>query len=132
MPYIPKRICVDVLIVMLFPMGFPRKFGGKNVTMQNRAMAIMGFVMSQPIRMINEFKGWSIFMKMSVYTIVDDFPVKTARVLVLDRDYEIGDYKRAEIDGKSYEYIVNYGFRTIILPNMAKRCFKGRMIKFIP
>ena len=69
---------------------------------------------------------------MICYIIVDDFSVKTARVLVLDRNYEIGDYKRAEIDGKSYEYIVNYGFRTIILPNMAKRCFKGKMIKFIP
>ena len=29
---------------------------------------------------------------MTCYTIVDDFPVKTARVLVLDRNYEIGDW----------------------------------------
>lgn len=71
-------------------------------------------------------------MEMQTYKVVDDFPVKTARVLVLDRDYEVGDYKCAEIDGKSYEYIVNYGFRTIILPDMAKKLFKGKVISFLP
>jgi len=69
-------------------------------------------------------------MEMQVYKVIDDFPVKTARVLVLDRDYEIGDYKSAKIDGKTYEYIVNYGFRTIILPNMAKQNFRGKMVIF--
>ena len=71
-------------------------------------------------------------MEMQTYKVVDDFPVKTARVLVLDRDYEIGDYNCAEIDGYPYEYIVNYGFRTIILPNMAKKLFKGKTIHFLP
>ena len=71
-------------------------------------------------------------MEMQTYKVVDDFPVKPARVLVLDRDYEIGDYKCAEIDGNPYEYIVNYGFRTIILPNMAKKLFKGKTINFLP
>lgn len=69
-------------------------------------------------------------MAMTNYKIVDDFPANTARVLILDRKYDSGDCRWATIDGKAYNYVVNYGLRTIILPDMAKSSFKGKTISF--
>lgn len=64
------------------------------------------------------------------YKIVDDFPANSARVLILDREYDSGDCRLATIDGKTYNYVVNYGLRTIILPDMAESSFKGKTISF--
>ena len=70
-------------------------------------------------------------MTEKTYKIIDDFPVKTMRVLVLDREYELGDCEYAEIDGKKYHFTLNYGFRTILLPDMANVSFKGKFVSFV-
>ncbi|WP_302222160.1 hypothetical protein [uncultured Acidaminococcus sp.] len=52
-------------------------------------------------------------MMENTYKIIDDFPVKTMRALVLDREYEFGDCEYAEIDGKKYHRPVARGSRFV-------------------
>ena len=68
-------------------------------------------------------------MAKSEYLIVDDFQIKNFRVLVLDRDYEVGYFKKAVVDGKLFDYTLNSIRSWVVV--QSDRCFKGKKIKFL-
>ena len=69
-------------------------------------------------------------MKMteSEYLIVDDFQVRNVRVLVLDRDYEYGGFKKAIVNGETYSYALNSVPNWVLIKSTDN--FKGKNIKF--
>lgn len=46
-------------------------------------------------------------MSKDYYKVVEDFQVKDARILVLDRDYEYDGGSKLKIRGKIYKFIPN-------------------------
>lgn len=64
---------------------------------------------------------------MSTYKIIDDFQVRNVRVLVLDRDYELGNTKLT-IDGEEYYYAINSIKNWIIIEST--KSFKGKTAVF--
>ena len=63
------------------------------------------------------------------YVIVDDFQVKQMRVLVLDSNYEFGDFNKVLIDGQNYSFTPNSIANWIVVKSTNN--FKGKTAKFI-
>ena len=68
-------------------------------------------------------------MAKSEYLIVDDFQIKNFRVLVLDRDYEVGYFKKAVVDGKLFDYTLNSIRSWVVV--QSDKSFKGKKITFL-
>ena len=64
---------------------------------------------------------------MTTYKIVDDFHVRRMRVLVLDREYKVGNTKLT-IDGEEYRYMLNSVKDWIIIES--SKSFKGKTAIF--
>lgn len=64
---------------------------------------------------------------MTTYEIIDDFQARNKRVLVLDRDYEVGNTKLT-IDGEEYYYALNSIDNWIIIEST--KTFKGKTAVF--
>lgn len=64
---------------------------------------------------------------MTTYKIIDDFQARNKRVLVLDRDYEVGNTKLT-IDGEEYRYTLNSIDNWIIIEST--KSFKGKTAVF--
>ena len=67
-------------------------------------------------------------MPKNEYLIVDDFQVKDIRVLELDSDYEYGRYKKAVIDGQSYDFQLNSIRKWVTIKSFEQ--MKGKTIRF--
>lgn len=82
-----------------------------------------------------EFKGlreevenlYGAAKTMTTYKIVDDFQVRRMRVLVLDREYKVGNTKLT-IDGEEYRYMLNSVKDWIIIES--SKSFKGKTAVF--
>ena len=64
---------------------------------------------------------------MTAYEIVDDFQARNMRVLVLDREYKVGNTKLT-IDGEEYRYILNSIKNWSIIEST--KSFKGKTAVF--
>lgn len=63
------------------------------------------------------------------YQIIDDFQVQQMRVLVLDSDYEFGNFNKAVIEGQNYSFVLNSIRNWINIESSED--FKGKTVKFI-
>ena len=68
-------------------------------------------------------------MNENAYRVVDEFQVRNKRVLVLDRDYEFGNFKYAEVEGDTFSYALCSVRRWIIIDS--DKGFIGKEIEFI-
>lgn len=68
-------------------------------------------------------------MSKSYYKVVEDFQVKDARILVLDRDYEYDGGSKLKIRGKIYQFIPNSVRRWIVIKS--NESFAGEKIEFV-
>lgn len=64
---------------------------------------------------------------MTTYEIIDDFQVRDVRVLVLDREYKVGNTKLT-IDGEEYRYTLNSIKNWVIIKST--KSFKGKTAVF--
>lgn len=67
-------------------------------------------------------------MRLDKYEVVDDFQVGSKRVLVLDKDYEFGNFKQVKIEGIAFNYTLCSVKNWVIVE--ANKSFRGATIKF--
>ena len=68
-------------------------------------------------------------MSKGYYKVVEDFQVKDARILVLDRDYEYDGGSKLKIRAKIYKFIPNSVRRWIVIKS--NESFAGEKIEFV-
>ena len=68
-------------------------------------------------------------MSKGYYKVVEDFQVKDARILVLDRDYEYDGGSKLKIRGKISKFIPNSVRRWIVIKS--NESFAGEKIEFV-
>lgn len=68
-------------------------------------------------------------MSKNTYKVVDDFQVKDARVLVLNKDYEYDGGSHLKLRGKVYNFIPNSVRRWLIIKS--NESFIGENIEFV-
>ena len=63
------------------------------------------------------------------YLVKDEFEVKDGKVIVLDKPYEFGNYHKAVVDEREYEYFLNSIPTWIAIKS--RDSFLGKTVSFV-